>query len=132
MGYLNLLSVGMGLIALALPLIVLLTYVLQGNETAPNANNHPDEDRESFISHVSPARSFSFLLQTISLTAMAISILCQLHYNNYLVSIKDWSALLDTSAASANISTILLVVTMILNTITILLTFLKKQKGKTI
>ena len=50
-----------------------------------------------------------------SLSACAVSLRFQLFYNDHLVKIEDWSALLDTSHAVALVSALLLVVTMILN-----------------
>lgn len=52
-----------------------------------------------------------------SVSACAISLCMQIFYQNYLVRIEDWSALMDTSAAVALVSATLLVVTIVLNAI---------------
>lgn len=54
----------------------------------------------------------------LSLVACTISLAFQIYYHAHLVSIEDWSALMDTTGAVALVATILLVVTIILNTIT--------------
>lgn len=54
-----------------------------------------------------------------SVSACAISLCMQIYYTDHLVKIEDWSALLDTSHAVASVSTLLLVVTIILNVITL-------------
>lgn len=54
-----------------------------------------------------------------SLSACAISISFQLIYSNYMVGIEDWSALIDTIGTSTLLSLILLIVTLILNVISI-------------
>jgi cytochrome c oxidase subunit 4 len=54
-------------------------------------------------------------LSMLSLTACIISLYMQIIYNNYLVRIEDWSALMDTTFGVVLVSGILLVVTVILN-----------------
>ncbi|MDU9694187.1 hypothetical protein O0Q50_23665 [Priestia aryabhattai] len=56
---------------------------------------------------------FSF----ISISACAISICLQIFYQNYLVRIEDWPAIMDTMGSVAFISTALLIVTISLNVI---------------
>lgn len=59
-------------------------------------------------------------LSIMSISACAISLCFQIFYNNHLVKISDWSALMDTTGAVALVSAILLIVTIILNVITLL------------
>ena len=54
-----------------------------------------------------------------SVSACAVSLCMQIFYGNHLVKIEDWSALADTSSAVVRVSTLLLVVTMILNVVTL-------------
>ena len=61
------------------------------------------------------------ILLIISISACAISLYLQIVYNNYLVKIDDITALMDTMGASAFLSTVLLVVTIILNLINIII-----------
>ena len=61
------------------------------------------------------------ILSILSISACAISLYFQIFYNNYLVKIEDWSALMDTTGAVAFISAILLVGTIILNTINLMI-----------
>ncbi|MCG7346004.1 hypothetical protein MHZ92_17975 [Sporosarcina sp. ACRSL] len=56
-----------------------------------------------------------FTLSIISLSACAISICFQMYYNYHLVKIEDWAALLDTTWAVVFLSTVLLIVTILLN-----------------
>lgn len=53
----------------------------------------------------------------LSISACAISMCFQIIYNNYLVQLGDWSALMDTTGTSTFLSIVLLVVTIILNLI---------------
>ncbi|WP_252504348.1 hypothetical protein [Sporosarcina sp. Marseille-Q4943] len=59
-------------------------------------------------------------LSIMSLSACAISLCFQIYYNYHLVRIEDWSALMDTMGAVAVASTVLLIVTLALNTITLI------------
>jgi len=52
-----------------------------------------------------------------SISACAISICLQIFYQNYLVKIEDWSAIMDTMGSVAFISAALLIVTIFLNII---------------
>lgn len=61
------------------------------------------------------------ILSILSISACAISLYFQIFYNSYLVKIEDWSALMDTTGAVAFISAILLVGTIILNTINLMI-----------
>jgi cytochrome c oxidase subunit 4 len=58
---------------------------------------------------------FSFL----SMSACGISLYMQILYSNYLVKIKDWSALMDTRNGISLLSLILLLVTLVLNIVSI-------------
>lgn len=53
----------------------------------------------------------------VSISACAISICLQIFYQNYLVRIEDWSAIMDTMGSVAFISAVLLIVTIFLNII---------------
>lgn len=58
-------------------------------------------------------------LSTMSISACAISLCFQIFQINYLVKVEDWSALMDTMNAVAFVSATLLIVTIILNVITL-------------
>lgn len=60
-------------------------------------------------------------LSVISMGACATSIYFQFLYNNHLVSINDWTAIMDTIGTSIFLSSVLLVVTIILNIITLIM-----------
>ena len=94
-GLLNLGSLMLGLIALMLPVVNLMRY-------------------EKY-SHRNCA-AFSIM----SISACAISLCFQIFYNYHLVKIADWSALMDTTGAMALVSGVLLIVTIILNAITLI------------
>ncbi len=102
-GLLNLGSLVLGLIAWILPVVNLLQH---------NKANH---------------RHWIFFSVT-SVSACAISLWMQIFYTNHLVKIEDWSALIDTSHAVASVATLLLVVTIILNAITLVVYYGKKLK----
>lgn len=53
--------------------------------------------------------------------ACAISIYFQILYNNHLVNIKDWTAIMDTIGALVFVSSVLLIVTVALNVIVLLI-----------
>ena len=61
-----------------------------------------------------------FTFSIMSLSACSISLCFQILYINYIVNIEDWSALLDTMGAVVLASTVLLIVTIILNLITLM------------
>ena len=94
-GLLNIGSLVLGLIAWILPVISLMRYEKHGHRNW-------------------------FVLSLVSICACAISICFQIFYNYHLVKIEDWSALMDTMGAVAFCSTVLLIVTILLNTITLI------------
>ena len=100
MTYLNLGSLVLGLIAWFLPVVCL-------------AKRNKAENKNWIIFSMS------------SISVCAISIFLQILYQNYLVNIEDWSAISDTSHGVAVVSGVLLVVTLVLNIIT--LTKYRKQ-----
>jgi hypothetical protein len=57
----------------------------------------------------------------ISMSACSISLCFQIFYNNHLVKIKDWTALMDTTGALVFVASVLLIVTIILNVITLII-----------
>ncbi len=94
-GLLNLGSVILGLIAWILPVINLIRYEKHehGNWVA---------------------------LSIMSISACAISLCLQIFYNDHLVKIADWSALMDTTGVMVFVAAVLLMVTIILNAITLI------------
>lgn len=102
MGWLNFGSLILGLVAWILPIINIILYKNYNNKNW-------------------------FIFSTTSITFCAISLWFQILYNNYLVQIEDWSALMDTTRAISIVSAILLIVTVILNIITLFM-YAKKQK----
>ncbi|NLY38533.1 MAG: hypothetical protein GX044_04440 [Firmicutes bacterium] len=54
-----------------------------------------------------------------SSSACALALCLQIFYQNYLVRMEAWSALMDTSSAVALVSAILLLVTVLLNAVSI-------------
>ena len=56
----------------------------------------------------------------ISLSSCSIALVFQILYSNYMVKIEDISALMDTSGTSALLSVILLVITIILNILSLI------------
>ena len=96
MGWLNLGSLVLGLIAWILPVV--------------NLAKHNKADHRNWV-------AFS----VASVSACAISLCMQIFYQNYLVKIEDWSALMDTSSAVALVSTVLVAVTIVLNMITLVI-----------
>jgi len=99
-GWLNLGSLVLGLIAWILPVV--------------NLVQHNKADRRNWV-----------VFSVVSLSACATSLCMQLFYSDHLVKIEDWSALMDTSHAVALVATILLVVTIILNAITLVVYYRK-------
>lgn len=93
-GLLNLGSLVLGLIAWILPVVSLMRYVMR--------------DRRNWI-----------VLSILSISACAISLWFQILYQYHLVKIEDWSALMDTTSAVAFVSAALLIVTIVLNAITL-------------
>ncbi len=68
------------------------------------------------------------ILSIISISACAISLCFQIIYTYHKVTVEDWGALMDTMYAVAFVSVVLLVVTIILNTITLNVYCGKTQK----
>lgn len=68
-------------------------------------------------------------LSILSISACAISLYFQIFYNNYLVEIWDVSALMDTTGASAFLSAVLMIVTIILNAINLIIYFLRAKNN---
>ncbi|MUV38392.1 Cytochrome-c oxidase [Lentibacillus sp. JNUCC-1] len=65
-------------------------------------------------------------LTIISFSACAIAICFQIFYNLYLVKIEDFAALADTMRGVAVASTVLVIVTILLNVFTL---FLHRNRG---
>jgi cytochrome c oxidase subunit 4 len=103
-GFLNLGSLVLGLIAWIFPAV----YLVQHNK-------------------ISSKRYAAFTVTSLSFCAIALCL--QLFYTDHLVKIEDWSALLDTSHATALVSTLLLVVTIVLNVIALFVYFGKNQEA---
>lgn len=97
-GLLNIGSIVLGLIALAIP-----TYCLINKE-----------------------KEKSIAISSFSYAACAVSLCFQIFYNYYLVKREDWSALLDTFGAVAGASAVLVIGTILLN-ITMILAHTKLQ-----
>ncbi|WP_077212856.1 TMEM128 family protein [Bacillus dakarensis] len=95
MGWLNVGSLVLGLIAWILPIVNLTSYDKHNNRNW-------------------------IVLSIMSISACAIALCFQIIYNNHLVKIEDWSALMDTSGAVASVSAVLLIVTFLLNSFTML------------
>ncbi|WP_163970351.1 hypothetical protein [Oceanobacillus halotolerans] len=95
MGLLNLGSLVLGLIAWVFPIVNLMQY-----------KNH---DHWNWVP-----------LSIISISACAVSLYFQIIYGHYLVNLEDWSDLMDTRGAVMLVSSVLLIVTIILNAITLM------------
>ncbi|MGE8207856.1 hypothetical protein ACQKP0_25670 [Heyndrickxia sp. NPDC080065] len=95
-GWLNIGSLVLGLIAWILPVVNLML---------DKKNVHKNRGSLSFI----------------SISACAISLCFQIFYSYRLVKIEDWSALMDTMGAVVLVSAVLLIVTIILNAITLII-----------
>ncbi|WP_212391464.1 hypothetical protein [Sporosarcina beigongshangi] len=95
MGWLNVGSLVLGLIAWILPIVSLMRYK-QGRHKKWAA--------------------FSIM----SVGACAVSLYFQIVYNHHLVTINDWSALMDTTGALVKVGAVLLIVTLVLNTATLI------------
>ena len=59
-------------------------------------------------------------LSIMSISASAISLCFQIFAINYRVKVADWSALMDTMNAVAFVSAVLIIVTIMLNVITLI------------
>ena len=56
----------------------------------------------------------------VSISACAVSLCFQIFYTYHLVLIEDWAALMDTTRAVALAASVLVIVTIILNVITMI------------
>lgn len=95
MGYLNFGSLLLGLIAWILPIV--------------NLAKHNKAEHKNWV-------AFSIA----SFIACSVSLFFQIVYQDYLVKIEDWSAIMDTSGALVLVSAVLIVVTIVLNIIALL------------
>lgn len=68
-----------------------------------------------------------FILSLASVSSCAVSLCLVIFYIKHLVNISDWSALTDTVLAFSFISTVLLVVTILLNAVTVFV-YLRNNK----
>lgn len=100
-GWLNIGSLLLGLIAWILPVIYLI-----GNKKHEHNNWG--------------------ILSVSSISACAISISFQIFYNYHLVKVEDWTALMDTTRAVVIATAVLLIFTLLLNG----LTFIVYRKNK--
>lgn len=94
-GLLNLGSLVLGLIAWILPVVILI------------------RDKKDIQSNWAA-------LSIMSISACAISLCFQIYYHYHLVKIEDWGALMDTIGGVAFAATVLLIVTILLNGITLI------------
>ncbi|WP_158738748.1 hypothetical protein [Alteribacillus sp. YIM 98480] len=94
-GWLNIGSLILGLVAWIIPIINLARYIKQEN------------------------KKWIALSIYISFSACAIAICLQIFYNLHLVKIEDWAALMDTMCGVAVASTVLVIVTILLNALTL-------------
>jgi cytochrome c oxidase subunit 4 len=95
-GWFNVGSLLLGLISWLFPIISIISY-RRGNQ-------------KNWIT-----------LSILSMSACIISLWFQIIYNNYLVKIEDWSALMDTTGALVFVSAVLIIITIILNIINLFL-----------
>ncbi|WP_271396513.1 hypothetical protein [Salinicoccus roseus] len=102
-GWLNIGSLVLGLIAWILPIASLAKH---------NKNNN-----KTWV-----------VFSIASISACVISLCFQILYNDYLVRIEDWSALMDTSKGVVRLSFLLAIVTIVLNVITAIV-YNKKSKN---
>ncbi|TRZ39683.1 hypothetical protein CEQ21_01600 [Niallia circulans] len=93
-GWLNLASLVLGLIALILPIV--------------NLTREKKQENKNWVA-----------LSIISISACSISLCFQIFYTYHKVTVEDWGALMDTMYAVAFASAALLLVTLILNAITL-------------
>ncbi|MDU5111045.1 MAG: hypothetical protein E6248_11395 [Clostridium sp.] len=100
---LNPVSLILGIIAWILPIINIIKYKKNNNENWAT-------------------------LSIVSMSACAISIYFQIIYSNYLVNIEDLSSLMDTIGTSVFMSSVLLIITIILNVATLLIYRNKAEK----
>lgn len=69
----------------------------------------------AIVRYQKESRGPSVLLVLLSISACAISLWFQISYTHFLVSIQDWTALLDTTGTLNRVSAVLLIVTFVLN-----------------
>lgn len=93
-GWLNVGSLILGLVAWILPLVALMLYKKEHNKW--------------------------IIFPIASLSACAVSLCFQIFYNDHLVKIGDWSALMDTTDAVSSAAAALLIITILLNIITLI------------
>ncbi|OAK68462.1 hypothetical protein [Lederbergia galactosidilytica] len=93
-GWLNVGSLILGLVAWILPLVALMLYKKEHNKW--------------------------IIFPIASLSACAVSLCFQIFYNDHLVKIGDWSALMDTTDAVSSAAAALLIITILLNVITLI------------
>ncbi|MFI8684603.1 hypothetical protein [Rossellomorea sp. NPDC077527] len=91
MVWLNVGSLLLGILAWTLPVVTLVTY----------RKNH-------------------LTLAVMSMGACALSLSFQIFYHYHLVKIGDWSAIMDVTGSVALASAILIIVTILLNTMTMI------------
>jgi cytochrome c oxidase subunit 4 len=95
MGYLNLGSLLLGLIAWILPIVSLI--------------KHSKTEHKNWV-----------VFSTVSFAACSLSLFFQIVYQDYLAKIEDWSAIMDTSDELVFVSAVLIAVTIVLNVITLI------------
>ncbi|MDT9025078.1 MULTISPECIES: hypothetical protein [Rossellomorea] len=92
-GFLNIGSLLLGLIAWILPIASLAKRNKENNNTW-------------------------VIFSIVSISACVVALIFQILYNDYLVRIEDWSALMDTSKGVVRLSSLLAIGTIGLNVIT--------------
>ncbi|SHH47472.1 cytochrome c oxidase subunit 4 [Sporobacter termitidis DSM 10068] len=81
----------------------------------------------SLVRQPKSGRSWA-VFSAASAGACAVSLCLQIYELNHRVNIQDWAALLDTSAAVALVATVLLIVTIILNVISLAVHYGKQPR----
>lgn len=89
-GWLNVGSLVLGLVAWFIPVVSIVRYKKRKTK-------------------------FPFVLPLLSMGACAGALWLQISFNNYLVQIQDWTALMDTTSTLNWVSAVLLIVTILLN-----------------
>ena len=75
------------------------------------------------------AKNHNWIIYSVSsISACALSLLLQIYYQTHLANIEDWSAISDTLHGVAVISSLLLAITLVLNTILLVKCMKKHQK----
>ncbi|MCR8746903.1 hypothetical protein [Romboutsia lituseburensis] len=103
-GLLNIGSIVLGLIAFVLPVINLIRY--------NNSNNQ-----------------YWFVFALMSIVSCMLSLGMQIFYINHLISLKDWTAIMDTINIVVFSAALLLVATTVLNGVT-LFAYIGNRKKK--